>query len=194
MWILDDLGTEIWIIKWIICVFLYHFSVRRIVLSGVQGLSEQFSDSTMTHTLLLTVRLEWNMSELPMLYFMEIEDKIEFAHISKIFVKHLYEWMDEFQDDEFIIGFVNNSDEVETCITLVDNFIFFVVDEIAHLGFAGDDQLIHLMMHRNFTSFRNLCFSCCDKFVEYHFVNRDRPCRLIRKKQWIIFKKLWFNY
>ena len=43
------------------------------------------------------------------------------------------------------------------------------------------------LLHKS-TSLRNLCFSCWDKLVEYHFVNLDLPCRLIRKKQWIIFK------
>ena len=39
---------------------------------------------------------------------------------------------------------VDDGDEVETGVSFVDYFVFLVVDEIAHLGFAGDHQLVNL--------------------------------------------------
>ena len=42
------------------------------------------------------------------------------------------------------------------------------------------------------TYLRNRCFSCWDMLVEYHLVRRERPWRLMRKKQWIILD-LCFN-
>jgi hypothetical protein len=40
--------------------------------------------------------------------------------------------------------------------------------------------------HTRITYFKTRCFSAWLKFEEYHLVNLERPCRLIKKKQWII--------
>ena len=52
--------------------------------------------------------------------------------------------MDKFQDDQLVIIFINNSDEVQTRITLINDLIVFVVEKIAHFGFASNHQLINL--------------------------------------------------
>jgi len=74
----------------------------------------------------------------------EVEDEVEFAYIAEIFIKDLYEGVNEFKDDELVIVFVDDGDEVETGVSLVDDLVLFVVNEIAHFGFPGDDQLVDL--------------------------------------------------
>jgi hypothetical protein len=118
-------------------------------------------------------------------YLVEVEDEVEFAHISEVLVQYFYEALHEFEDDQLILVLVNDGDEVQTGVSLVDDLVLFVVQEIAHLGVASDHQLVHLRGGRG-TSFRMRCFYDWFRFDEYHLVKRERPCRLIRKKQWII--------
>lgn len=114
---------------------------------------------------------------------MEVEDEIQLADVAEVLVQDLHEGVNQFEGDELVVGFVDDCYEVETGVAFIDDLILFVVDEIAHLGLPGDDELVHLSIEPKLTSFKNLCFSCWDKFVEYHLVSRDRPCLLIRKKQ-----------
>lgn len=93
--------------------------------------------------------------------------------------------MYELQDYQLVLVLIHNRDEVQACVSLVDDLVLLVVDEITHLGPTCYHQLVHLSCCRT-TSLRMRCFYCCDRFSEYHFVSRERPCRLIRKKQWII--------
>ena len=93
--------------------------------------------------------------------------------------------MDQLQNDKFIMSFINDCNEVQTSISLIYNLIILIVNEIAHLWLSCNYQLIHLSNFQS-TSFKKRCFSCCDKFEEYHFVKRERPCLEIKKKQWII--------
>lgn len=46
-------------------------------------------------------------------YFMEVKYKIEFTDISKIFVKHLNESVNELQDDELVFVLINNGNEIK---------------------------------------------------------------------------------
>jgi hypothetical protein len=39
---------------------------------------------------------------------------------------------------------VDDGDEVETGVALVHDLVLLVVQEVAHLGVARDDQLVHL--------------------------------------------------
>ena len=75
---------------------------------------------------------------------MEIEDQIQLAHIPEIFVQDLNERMDQLQDDQLVIIFIHNRDEIQARIALIYYLIIFVVDEIAHFGLPRDDQLINL--------------------------------------------------
>lgn len=52
--------------------------------------------------------------------------------------------MDQLQNDQLVIALVHDRDEIQTGVSLVHDLVFLVVDEIAHLGFAGDHQLIDL--------------------------------------------------
>jgi hypothetical protein len=113
---------------------------------------------------------------------MEVEDKVEFADVAEVLVEYFHEALHQFEHDELVLVLVNNCYEVETGISFVDDLVLLVVEKIAHFGVAGDHQLVDL--HISYiTSFKILCFSVWFKFDEYHFVNRDRPWRLIRKKQ-----------
>ena len=42
------------------------------------------------------------------------------------------------------IKIVDDGDEVETGVSFVYDFVFLIVEEIAHLGVTSDDQLVHL--------------------------------------------------
>ena len=120
---------------------------------------------------------------------MEIEDEVEFAHVAEVFVEDFHKGVDELEHDELVVGLVYDHDEIEAGIALVHDLVVLVVHEIAHFGFTRDHQLVYLHPPA-FTSLRNRCFSICDMFDEYHLVSRDRPCLLIRKKQWIILFNL----
>ena len=75
---------------------------------------------------------------------MEVEDEIELAHISKVLVQDLHEGVNEFEDDELVIIFVDDGDEVQTSVSFIDDFVFLVVDKIAHFGLPRDDYLVDL--------------------------------------------------
>ena len=47
--------------------------------------------------------------------------------------------MDEFEYDEFVLILVDDGYEVEAGVSFVDDFVLFVVDEVATFGFSGDD-------------------------------------------------------
>jgi hypothetical protein len=115
----------------------------------------------------------------------EVEDEVEFADVSEVLIEYFDEGLHEFEDDELIFVLIDDGDEVEAGVAFVDDLVLLVVEEVAHLGIAGDHQLVHLHNTPD-TSFRMRCFSVWFRFEEYHFVNRERPCRLIRKKQWIM--------
>lgn len=116
---------------------------------------------------------------------MKVEDKIEFADVAEVLVKYFYEALHEFKDDELVFVLVDDGDEVETGEAFVDDFVLFIVEEVAHLGLACDDHLVDLSTW-NLTYFRMRCFSNWLRLELYHFVRRERPCLLIRKKQWIM--------
>lgn len=117
---------------------------------------------------------------------MEVEDEIQLAHISEVLVQYLNEGLHQFQHDQLVLVLINDSDEVKTGESLVDDLVLLVLNEIAHLRITGYDKLVHLALWHCFTSFRMRCFSNCERLEEYHLVNLDRPWRLIRKKQWIM--------
>lgn len=75
---------------------------------------------------------------------MEIEDKVELAHISEVFVEDLYKWLHELEYNQLVLVLIDNSYEVERCETLVDDFELFVIEEIAHFGAACNDHLVDL--------------------------------------------------
>lgn len=102
--------------------------------------------------------------------------------------------MYKFKYNKLVITLIHDSNKIQTGISLVHYLVFLVVDEIAHLGLTSDHQLIDLRLLYASTYFRNRCFYCWDMFDEYHFVRRERPCLLIRKKQWIISICVYLNY
>lgn len=75
---------------------------------------------------------------------MKIEDEIQLADVSEIFIEHFYKSLHEFEYDEFVFILIDDGNEVETGVSFVDNLVLFVIEKIAHLGIAGDHQLIHL--------------------------------------------------
>ena len=116
---------------------------------------------------------------------MEVEDEIEFTDVAKIFIEDFDKGVDHFEDNEFVFVFVDNGDEVQWGVSFVDDFELLVFDEVAGFGFTSDDELIDLNGGKS-TSLRNRCFYCWLKLWEYHLVRRERPCLLMRKKQWIM--------
>lgn len=88
---------------------------------------------------------------------MEVENKVQFAHIPEVLVQYFHEALHEFEDDEFVFVLIDDGDEVETGVSLVDDLVLFVVEEVAHLGVTRDDELVHLDSGGS-TSFRMRCF------------------------------------
>ena len=132
------------------------------------------------------------MSEFIIIYFMEVENKVKFTYISKIFVENLHKWLHKLQYYQLIFIFINDCYEVQTSESFVYYLPLFIIQKITHLRTSSYHHLIHLHSFTT-TYFNNLCFSDWLKFIEYHLVRRDRPWRLIKKKQWIIFIQI-FNY
>lgn len=75
---------------------------------------------------------------------MEVEDQVKLAHIPEVLVEHLDEGLNDFQHDELVLVLVDDGDEVEAGVALVDDLVVLVLEEIAHLGMAGDHKLVHL--------------------------------------------------
>lgn len=70
---------------------------------------------------------------------MEVEDEIKFADVSEVFIEDFDEGVNGFEDDEFVVVLVDDGDEIKGGVTFVDDFVFFVLEEVAHFGFAGDN-------------------------------------------------------
>lgn len=94
---------------------------------------------------------------------MEVEDQIELAHVSEIFVKCLNKHLHELQHNQLIVVLIDDGDEVKAGVSLVYDFIFLVIQEIAHFRVPCDDQLVDLS-RQGATSLRIRCLSDCDKF------------------------------
>ena len=75
---------------------------------------------------------------------MKIEDEVEFAYVPEVLVQNFNKSLHELEDDEFVFFLVDDGDEVETGVSFVYDFVFLIVEEIAHLGVTSDDQLVHL--------------------------------------------------
>lgn len=75
---------------------------------------------------------------------MEIEDQIEFADVSEILVEDLNKGVDELKHNKLVLVLIDDGNEVETGVSLVDDFVLFVFQEIAHFGFTSNDKLIYL--------------------------------------------------
>lgn len=75
---------------------------------------------------------------------MEVKDQIEFADVAEVLVQYLNEALHELKHNQLILVLINDGDKVQTGISLVDDFVLFVVEEIAHLGVSGDYQLVDL--------------------------------------------------
>jgi len=69
---------------------------------------------------------------------MEVEYEIQLADIAEVFVEDLHEALHQFQYDQFILVLVDDGYEVETGVSLVDDLVLLVVQEIAHLGVTRD--------------------------------------------------------
>lgn len=69
---------------------------------------------------------------------MEVEYKIELTNIPEVFIQNLHETLHELQYNQLILIFIHNGYEVETSVSLVDDLVLLVVQEIAHLGITGD--------------------------------------------------------
>lgn len=93
---------------------------------------------------------------------MEIKDQIKLTYVSEIFIEDFDKGVYKFEDNQLVLVFVYDCNEVETGVSLIDNFILFVFKEIAHFGFTGNDELINLS-YKWFTSLRKRCLSCCER-------------------------------
>ena len=72
-------------------------------------------------------------------YFVKVEDEIQLANVAEIFVKDLNKALHQLQHNKFVLILVYDCYEVETGEPLVNYFVFFVVQKIAHLGLPGND-------------------------------------------------------
>lgn len=59
------------------------------------------------------VKNEVSLKILFKFYFVEVKYKIEFTNVSKIFVKHLNESVNELQDNELVFVLINNGNEIK---------------------------------------------------------------------------------
>lgn len=75
---------------------------------------------------------------------MEVENEVQLADIPEVLVQHLDEGLHQFQHHQLVLVLVNDSDEVQTSVSLVDDLVLLVLHEIAHLRMPGDDELVHL--------------------------------------------------
>lgn len=75
---------------------------------------------------------------------MEIEYQIEFTDVVEIFVQDFDKEMNDFEYKQLVVLFVDNGDEVKTCIALVDDFIVIPLKEVAGLGIACQNDVYDL--------------------------------------------------
>lgn len=69
---------------------------------------------------------------------MEVENEIQLADVAEVLVEDLHEALHEFQHDELVLVLVDDGYEVETGVSLVDDLVLLVVQEITHLWITGD--------------------------------------------------------
>ena len=113
---------------------------------------------------------------------MEVEDEVQLADVPKVLVQNLYETLHHFEHNQLVLVLIHDGDKVERSKAFIYDLVLLVIEEVAGLGVSGNDQLVDLTKSVP-TSFRMRCFSDCDRFSEYHLVNLDLPCLLIKKKQ-----------
>ena len=65
--------------------------------------------------------------------FFEIEDDVELADRSEVFVQDLDVSVDDLQGSELVVRLVHGEAEEEAGVALVDNAHIFVLDEVGHL-------------------------------------------------------------
>lgn len=58
---------------------------------------------------------------------MEVEDEIEFADISKVFVEDLHKALHEFQNNQLIMILIHDGYEVKTGVALIYYLVFLVI-------------------------------------------------------------------
>ena len=100
--------------------------------------------------------------------------------------------MDLLENDEFVVGGFDASDEIERSVALVDHFLVSPFDEITELWrprkhngsqFSDNSSFI---LRKTGGQVVGILFDCCvdalyntlTEYVEYHFVSRVLPCRL----------------
>lgn len=69
---------------------------------------------------------------------MEVEYKIELTDIAKVLIQNLHETLHQLEHDQLVLILIHDGYEVETGVSLVDDLVLLVVQEIAHLGVTRD--------------------------------------------------------
>lgn len=75
---------------------------------------------------------------------MKVENQIQFAHVSEVFVQNLYKTLHQLKNNQFVLVLVDNSDEIKTREPLVNYLVLLVVQKVAHLRITSYHHLIHL--------------------------------------------------
>jgi hypothetical protein len=74
----------------------------------------------------------------------EVEDEVQFADIVKVLVQDLDKEVNHFKHKQLIVLFIHNGDEVQTCISLINNFVIVPFQKIARFGVSGKDNVVDL--------------------------------------------------
>lgn len=69
---------------------------------------------------------------------MEVENEIQFADVSEVFIKDFNKSVDHFENDQLIFVLVNDCNEIQRGVSFINNFVLFVLYKVAHLGLTGD--------------------------------------------------------
>eukprot|EP00443_Scrippsiella_acuminata_P110107 CAMPEP_0115598430 /NCGR_PEP_ID=MMETSP0272-20121206/13872_1 /TAXON_ID=71861 /ORGANISM="Scrippsiella trochoidea, Strain CCMP3099" /LENGTH=255 /DNA_ID=CAMNT_0003033849 /DNA_START=111 /DNA_END=876 /DNA_ORIENTATION=- len=74
----------------------------------------------------------------------EVEDKVELAHIAKVAIQTLDEVVNRLEREKLVVVRLDASDEVEAGVALVANLVVTPLEEVADLRWAAQDKAANL--------------------------------------------------
>jgi hypothetical protein len=78
---------------------------------------------------------------------MEVEDKVELAHVAKELIQYLYEQMDDLQQSQLVIRHIDAQAEEQASIPPVNHLIVPKLDNVGELWITRNNQSMNLILN-----------------------------------------------
>lgn len=72
---------------------------------------------------------------------LEVEDKIQLAHVAKVSIQHLDVSMDDLERHQLVVALADSRDKEERCVSPIHDFAVLVLEEVAHPRPSSEHEL-----------------------------------------------------